>query len=69
MLMPYSTTGIYAMRIMRLIWYHQQQNKWYPKCFYLPISKLHFILAVPNLLAHNIITISYYVQVNSLWPK
>ena len=33
--------------------YHQQQNKWYPlKGFYLPMSKLHSILAVANLLAH-----------------
>ena len=46
-------------------WYHQQQNKWYPKGFYLLIS-IHTILAVANLLAHNNITISYYVQVNSL---
>ena len=49
--------------------YHQQQNKWYPKCVYLPIAKLHFILEVPDLLAHNNITISYYVQVNSLRLK
>ena len=42
--------------------YHQQQNKWYPsKGVYLPISKLHSILAVANLLGHNNITISYYV--------
>ena len=33
--------------------YYQQQNKWYPKYFYLPILKLHLILAVVNLLAHN----------------
>ena len=39
------------------------------KSFYLLISKLHFILAVANLLAHNNITISYYVQVNSLRLK
>ena len=39
------------------------------KVFYLPISKLHSILAVANLLAHNNITISYYVQVNSLRLK
>ena len=33
---------------------HRQQNKWYPqRCLYLPISKLHSILAVANLLAHN----------------
>ena len=38
---------------------HQQQNKWYPKGVYLPISKLHSILAIRNLLAHNNITISY----------
>ena len=37
--------------------YHQQQNKWYPKDFYSPISMLHIILAVQNLLAHNDITI------------
>ena len=35
--------------------YHRQQNKCYPppKGVYLPISKLHSILAVANLLAHN----------------
>ena len=44
--------------------YIQQQNKWYPKGAYLPISKVHSILAVANLLAHNNMTISYYVQVN-----
>ena len=33
--------------------YHQQQNNWYPKKVYLPISKFHWILAVANLLAHN----------------
>ena len=33
--------------------YHMQQNKRYPKGVYLPISKLHSILAVTNLLAHN----------------
>ena len=32
-------------------------------------SKLHLILALPNLLAHYNKTISYYVQVNSLWLK
>ena len=36
-----------------------------PKGIYLPISKLHFILAVSNLLAHNNIKISYYLQVRS----
>ena len=52
--------------------YHQQQNKWNHQRYltiYLPISKLHSILALPNLLAHNNITISYYGQVNSLWLK
>ena len=39
------------------------------KCVYLPISKLHAKLAVANLLAHNNITISYYMQVNSLRLK
>ena len=33
------------------------------KYIYLSISKLHSVLAVANLLAHNNITISYYVQV------
>ena len=32
---------------------HRQQNKCYPKGTYLSISKLHSILAVANLLAHN----------------
>ena len=38
-----------------------------PKGFYLYISKLHSILAVPNLLAYN--NKIYYVQLNSLWVK
>ena len=33
--------------------HHHQQNKWYPKGVYLPISKVPSILAVANLLAHN----------------
>ena len=40
-----------------------------PKCIYLPISKLHSILAIENSLAHNNITMIYYVQVNSLRLK
>ena len=40
-----------------------------PKGVYLPISKLHSILAVANLFAHNKVTISYYEQVNSLRLK
>ena len=36
-----------------IIMYHQQQIKWYPKGVYLPITKLHSILAFANLLAHN----------------
>ena len=39
-----------------------------PKVAYLPTSKLHPIVVVANLLAHNNITISY-VQVNSLRLK
>ena len=35
----------------------------------LRISKLHSILAIANLLAHNNIPISYYVQVYSLRLK
>ena len=52
--------------------YHQQQYKWYPQGVYKPISMLHSILVVLNLLSHNKfnnITISYYVQVNSLRLK
>ena len=33
--------------------YNDQQNKCYLKGVYLPFSKLHSILAVANLLAHN----------------
>ena len=46
--------------------YYQERNKGYPKCVCLNISKLQLILAIANLLVHNNITISYYVQVNSL---
>ena len=49
--------------------YHQQQNKWYPQCAYLPISKLHSILAVANLLALNNLWLCCYGQVNSLQLK
>ena len=45
--------------------YNQQQSKWYPKGVYLPISKLHSILAVANLLAHNNISqICYCGQIS-----
>ena len=40
-----------------------------PKGFYVPISKLHSISALVNLLALNNITISYYVQINLLRLK
>ena len=40
-----------------------------PKCVGLPVSKLHSILAVANLLAQNNKTICYYGQVNSLRLK
>ena len=33
--------------------YYHQQNKCYPKGIYVPISKLHSILAKTNLLIHN----------------
>ena len=50
--------------------YSQHKNKWYPKGVYLPILKLHFILVIANLLAHNNITIyNYYIQVNLLRLK
>ena len=42
--------------------YHQQQNKWYPKSVYLPISKLHSLLAVANLIAH--LTYCYVIMGN-----
>ena len=49
------------------LWYHiTQQINGTPKGVYWPISKLHSILAVANLLAHNNITIIYYGPVNSL---
>ena len=45
--------------------YHRQQNKCYPKGVYLPISKLHSILAVAILLAHNNISqICYCGQIS-----
>ena len=34
-----------------------------------PFSKLHFILAVPNLIAYYNVIISYHVQVNLLRLK
>ena len=40
-----------------------------PKGVYLPVSKLHSILAVGNLLAHNNLWLCYYVQVNLLRLK
>ena len=40
--------------------YNKQQNKCYPKGFYLTISMLYSILVVANLLAHNNITINHY---------
>ena len=46
--------------------YHQQQNKWYPKGAYLPISNLYSMLSAANLLAHNNVWLCNYVQVNSL---
>ena len=48
--------------------YSQQQNKGYPKGFYVPISKLHCILSVPNLLAYNNLWLCYG-QVNSVRLK
>ena len=40
-----------------------------PKGVYLSISKIHSILVAANLLAHNNITLNYYIQVNSLRLK
>ena len=39
------------------------------KDVFLPVLELQSILAIPNLLAHNSITISYYGQVNSVRLK
>ena len=45
--------------------YHRQENKCYPKGVRLPISKLHSMLAVVNLLAHNNISwICYCGQIS-----
>ena len=49
--------------------YHQQQKNGTPKGFYLLISKLQSILDEPNLLAHNNITMNYYVQVKFATAK
>ena len=48
----YNEIHTYVERI--ILPYHEQQNKWYlpSKGVYLPISKLHSIFAVANLLAH-----------------
>ena len=47
------------------ILYYRQQNKCYPIDFSLPISKLHSIVAVVNLLAHNNKSqICYYGQIS-----
>ena len=55
---------------LALLMYSQQQNIWYPpEGFYLPISKLHSILALANLLAYNNLWLCYYGQVNSLRLK
>ena len=45
----------YIMKIWYKIWammYNHQQNKCHPKGVYLPISMLHSISAIANLLAH-----------------
>ena len=40
-----------------------------PKGCYSTILKLYFILPIPNLLAHNNITMIYYLKVNKLRKK
>ena len=57
------------MNYLSTILYHHSKINGSLKCVYLPISKLHAILCVANLVAHNNITISYYMQVNSLRLK
>ena len=44
-------------KYLQIYMYHRQQNKWYPKRFYLSISKLHSILPIANSLSHNNITL------------
>ena len=49
--------------------YNQQQNKWYPQRCLLAHFEATSVSAVANLLVHNNITKSYYVQVNSNTAK
>ena len=42
----YDKYHVSLVRISLSSMYHQQQNKWYPKGFHLPISKLYSILAL-----------------------
>ena len=49
--------------------YQQQQNIWHRKGVNLSFLKLQSILAVVNLFVHNNMTISYYIQINSIQLK
>ena len=67
LLMIFTNTIFSFIKIISM--YHQHQINGTIEGFYYPISKLHFILVVPTLLAHNNMTVSYYGQVNSLQLK
>ena len=50
--------------------YHQQQNKWYSqRCSHAHFGAIFLFSAIANLLDHDNINISYYVQLNSLRLK
>ena len=49
--------------------YHQQQNQWYLQMFLLAHFEATLYFSVAKSLAHNNITISYFVQENSLRLK
>ena len=55
--------------IYYLYMYNQQQNKWYPQRCLLAHFKATLYFNVANVLAHNNVSICYYVQVNSLRLK
>ena len=57
------------MNYLGTILFHQQQNKWYTQMYLLAHLEDTLYFTVANLLAHNNITISYYMQVNSLQLK
>ena len=60
-----TTSNLVTKGYLSLSLYHGQQNKCYPPKVCLTISKLHSILDVANLLAHNNISqICYWCQIS-----